>query len=346
MNDPRKRTLRVILFLIAILLLYRVLKEDEERLQMTTVTGQTMGTIGYNIKYLQLNPVNFKGSIDSLLRAFNQSLSTYIPDSEISRLNRSDTLVFESALFYPILHASRQVFDETGGAFDPTIGPLVNIWGFGPDKTIQVPDSSTVQSLLTKVGFDLIDFNQSFATKRNGAILDFGAIAKGYAIDRVANFLERKGVENYMVEIGGEVRAKGQNDKGEIWSIGVEDPTVEDNEQKLLAIVKLDEKSIATSGNYRNYYQRDGRTYAHILDPRTGYNSLHRLLSASVFTEECMMADAYATAFMVMGLELTKTFLDKNSDVEAILIYADEDNELRSFVSEGIAEDVIMNKAL
>lgn len=343
--DPRKRVLRVILFCLAILVLYKVFDNNEHKLESVQVTGQTMGTVPYNVKYRMFNPVNYKTSIDSLLRAFNQSLSTYIPGSEISVFNQNDTLVYETYHFPRVLQSSEKVFEQLDGAFDPTIGPLVNAWGFGPDRPMPSLDSARVDSLLDFVGFNEISFNEQYATKQPGVYLDFSAIAKGYAVDLVAEFLAEKGVQHYMVEIGGEVSARGVNAKGNTWAIGIENPLVERDEQEVFLIVKLDGISVATSGNYRNYYEKEGMIYAHIIDPRTGYNAEHDLLSASVFATDCMTADAYATGFMVMGLDPAIQEVKKNKKIEAIFIYRDEDGTIKTYISEGIQDKILKNKA-
>ena len=302
-----------------------------------------MGTIIYNVKYVGSEVEGLDAIISQELVDFNQSLSTYIPDSEISRLNKTGSLAYESRFFYPVLKASKKVFEQTGGAFDPSIGPLVQAWGFGPDKSIPNLDAAKVDSLKGVIGFGQVSFDEENVSLPLNFQLDFSAIAKGYAVDVVAELLEEKGIENYMVEIGGEVRCRGKNDLDKPWALGIEDPTVQSNEQKLMAIVRLKDLSLATSGNYRNYYEKDGQIFAHIIDPRTGYSAKHNLLSASVFAPDCMTADAYATAFMVLGLEYSKEIL-KAQKLDAILIYRSE-NGIESFVSEGIRPFLEMNNA-
>ncbi|MDW3196327.1 MAG: FAD:protein FMN transferase [Cytophagales bacterium] len=327
------RVIGVLLFAIAFVYFIRLSNSDEPTQQ--EFTGQTMGTIPYTVKVISKESLPISYGIDSVLKAFNQSLSTYIPDSEISTFNRLDSLVYESEMFYPVLEKSREIHEATAGAFDPTVGPLVNIWGFGPDKSIDVPDSTQIDSLLRLTGFDRILFNTSFVAKQPGMYLDFSAIAKGYAIDLVAEFVEAKGVTNYLVEIGGELRARGKNLKNESWSIGIDDPLVAKNERKILSILELNNLSLATSGNYRNYYEKDGVVYAHIIDPRTGYNRTHNLLSASVFSSDCMTADAYATGFMVMGLKASIKVVEQDPGLEALLLFQ-ENGEIKSYVSPGL----------
>jgi thiamine biosynthesis lipoprotein len=337
----RKLIFRGIVLIVVLGAAYRLFTSQPE-FELMHVTGQTMGTIQYNVKYLGDDVPSYKREIDSILVAFNQSLSTYIPASEISRLNTSGSLDSPSKMFNDVLKRSKTIYETTDGAFDPTVGPLVSAWGFGADKKPAIPDSVTVDSLKQLVGFHKLNIGTTVIMDKS-MYLDFSAIAKGYAVDLVAEFLEGNEFENYMVEIGGEVRTKGVNEQNVIWKIGIEDPMVGMDEQRLMAIVQLNDLSMATSGNYRNYYQLEGRTIAHTIDPRTGYNTTHSLLSASVFAEDCMTADAYATAFMVLGLEGSKEILS-NSNLDAYLIYQDSEGELKSFVSEGIAGSLELNK--
>ena len=342
MNNRNKALLIFGLGLVVIFITVSYLRKDSPRLQL--VTGQTMGTIVYNVKVIAPPITGLKAEIDQVLWDLNQSLSTYIPESDISQLNREGHLLLESSYFVDVLNASKLVYDKTNGSFDPTIGPLVMAWGFGPDKTVPDLDSAEVDSLKSLTGFDKVLFDERQITLPENFQLDFSAIAKGYAVDLVADILEKRGIGDYLVEIGGEVRCKGYNEEGKSWSLGIEDPTVQKNEQKLLAIVRLKDKSLATSGNYRNYYQKNGRTYAHIINPVTGYTATHNLLSASVFAENCMLADAYATAFMVLGVEGSKKIIAKEN-IDAILIFQNDTGKLESFVSEGISSFVELNRA-
>lgn len=337
----RKLIFRIILVIIIIGAAYRLYVNQPE-FSLTHITGQTMGTIQYNVKYMGADVPNYKKEIDSILFAFNRSMSTYIPDSEISRLNKTGRLEDPSGMLLEVLSRSREVYESTDGAFDPTVGPLVSAWGFGADRKPTIPDSLGVNELLSRVGFNKIRFSEEQVVMDTLMYLDLSAIAKGYAVDLIGKFLERKEFENYMVEIGGEVRVKGENEKNERWAIGIEDPLVELAERKLLAIVRLKDRSMATSGNYRNYYAVGDRIIAHTIDPRTGYNTSHNLLSASVFASDCMTADAYATAFMVLGLEGSKAIIEVTK-MDAFLIYRDESNRIMSYASEGVKPHLEMN---
>ena len=332
----RNRSILIIL-IITLLLVWQYNQEDS--LQAVSFTGSTMGTT-YSIKYLVLEEANYQDQIDSILIEVNQAVSTYIPDSEISIFNRGTQVSFKLPHFYRILKASDEIYQQTGGAFNPAVMPLVNAWGFGPDGH-QTPDSSTVDSLLILVDFPSIQYDLEGARKtKAGVQLDFSAIAKGYGVDAVAEFLESMGVENYLVDIGGEVACQGVNEIGQIWRIGINIPYEEAPLDSKAAVVELQDRAIATSGNYRNYYIKDGVKYAHTINPVSGYPIDHSLLSASVFSSRCMIADAYATSFMVMGLERARALVEQKADLEAVLIYNDEDGELTTYISDGIKEYV------
>lgn len=311
--------------------------EQQENQNTVRFSGKTMGTVPYNVTYIDPQRRNFKAQFDSLLRQFNQSLSTYIPDSEISRFNnQKDTLYFDLPYFRPVLQASREVWQATKGAFDPTVLPLVNAWGFGPDKK-KSPSEAELDSIRELVNFPAVQFDEEKVWKTDSRIqLDFSAIAKGQAVDVLGRFLEAQKIENYLVEVGGEVRCRGRNGSNEVWTIGIEDP-VKVSEGKIvpLARVKLQNRSMATSGNYRNFYVKDGKRYVHTISPQTGNPIEHRLLSVSVLAPTCMKADAYATAFMVLGREKAQEIVAADPDLEAFFIY-DEEGELATAQSAGM----------
>jgi thiamine biosynthesis lipoprotein len=336
-KDYLKRLYPLLLILV-VFIVWKVRNEKPESL--VELSGTTMGPIGYSIKYYHPEALDFGGEVDSLLKVWNQSMSNYIPSSEVSRFNLDSCFTYESEYFLPVLRASRQVFDATSGAFDPTIGPLVDAWGFGKEETM-APDSATVDSLTALVGFDKIWFNDTQVCKQDRRMqVDFSAIAKGYAVDVVASFLQAKGIENLLVEIGGEIVCRGTKPGGELWRTAVEDPTVDFYEQRLMAVIKLTDRGVATSGNYRNFYVQDGRRYVHTISPVTGYPVEHTLLSATVVAPDCMTADAYATGFMVMGLDKAKAVLAAQEELEAFLLYMDDKNELQSYVTDGLADKI------
>ena len=299
--------------------------------------GKTMGPITYNVKYFDETKRNFKPQVDSLLVVFNQSLNTYIPTSEISQFNKVDSFKFELPFFLPALEAARNIYDETNGAFDPSIGPLIDAWGFGPGTQVG-PDSLHIDSLKQFIGYDKITFDNKKVTKSDArTTISFSASAKGYGVDVVADYLKRNGIDNYFVEIGGEVVASGKNlERNTPWIVGILDPDSDELNQFAYAQVALDNRAMATSGNYFNYHVIDGIKYGHTISPTTGYPIQHNLLSASVFAEDCQTADALATAFMVMGKEKSIDFLKEHSEYNAYLIFSKPDGSHGDFATEGI----------
>lgn len=340
-NNARKNIIYSIILLLVVfsVFLYRQNQEppmEEPRENgKITFSGKTMGTT-YRVVYLDKSSRDFKNEVDSLLKVFNQSLSTYIPDSELSQFNQGDSLVFDLPYMLPVLKKSKEIYDITEGAFDPTVGPLVNAWGFGPEGA-QPKDSIAIQNLLPLIGFDLITFDEKVMKKaKPGVYLDFSAVAKGYAVDVVAEYLEEKGISNMLIEIGGELVAKGNNDQGELWKVGINRADEGDFSNDVFSIIALDNKGMATSGNYRNYYEVDSVKYSHTISPFTGEPVQHSLLSATVLASDCMTADAYATSMMVLGTEKSIALLDKVNELEAFLIYHDEAGNLKTFISESL----------
>jgi thiamine biosynthesis lipoprotein len=339
MNSNQKKNIIYSVVLLGALgatWLYRQNQEPSVDASFLAIQGQTMGT-SYAIKYEDKQQRDLKSAVDSLLEQFNRSVNHYLPDSEITRFNRADSLRFALPYFYPVLQRSAEIARATDGAFDPTVAPLVNAWGFGPEGAT-LPDSLGVDSLLQLVGLDKIYFDQERVVKREPNVqLNFSAVAKGYGVDVVANYLRQQGISNLMVEIGGEVVARGTNPQGEPWRIGIDNP--EQPGQTNVAVA-LTNQAMATSGNYLNYYKQDGQKYAHTIDPRTGYPVQHSVLSVSVIAADCMTADAYATAFMVLELEETQEILSQNPTLDAYIIY-DRDGTLQTFTTPGIESSII-----
>jgi len=344
-QNARKNIIYSIILLVAVMLVYSWRNRDKTEPTLTettvavagkmTLSGKTMGTT-YNVTYLDEESRDLQTSIDSLLVVFNQSLSTYIPDSELSRFNQGDTLDFNLPYLLPVLEASKKVYENTNGAFDPTIGPLVNIWGFGPGGP-ELKDSVDIKNLLTIVGFTKIEFDQKQLRKKvPGIYLDFSAIAKGYGSDVVADFLKNKSISNFLVEIGGELVANGVNEKGELWKVGVNRHEESANASDLISIIALQDRGMATSGNYRNYYVQDSVKISHTINPETGYPVNHTLLSATVLAADCMTADAYATALMVMGKDKAIALDSTLSEIEMFLIYDDGMGGFKTFASESL----------
>jgi thiamine biosynthesis lipoprotein len=309
-------------------------------LYLYQIQGETMGTT-YQIKYRiaekalsQSTQVALKNQIDSLLEVFNLSLSTYIPNSEISRFNQfeKDSIHFFLPYFYPVLKKSKEIYELSAGAFDPTLSPLIRVWGFGEMPEPEKIPTTQIDSLLQYVGFDKIEFDSlSVRKKKKGMSLNFNAIAQGYGVDVVCDFLSQKGFEHYMVEIGGEVRAKGTNGTEKGWLIGIDDPNASETERLVKATVLLQNAALVTSGNYRKFYIREGKKYAHTLDPTTGYPTTHNLLSATILAKDCMTADALATVCMVLGREKGEKLLSQYPDSEQIgayfIVSTDEDTQ-------------------
>ena len=302
--------------------------------------GLALGTT-YTIIYLANETLDFQKEIDSVFAVVNKSLSTYIPDSDISRINKGDSLVVVDKMFKEVFELSRKVHKQTNGYFDPTVGTLVNAWGFGPGKQIAM-DSVTIDSLLQYVGFDKVAITpQNRITKENPNIyFDFNAIAKGYAIDRLAVMLDKKGIENYLVEVGGEVVAKGINlEKKKPWVIGIDDPQAEIG-RKMKLLINMSNRALASSGNYRKYRVDSitGKKYVHTIDPLTGYTKNSNTLGVTILANDCATADAYATAFMAMDLHEAFKVINYNKDLEAYIIYLDEKGVTQEFLTKGFKE--------
>ena len=286
-----------------------------------------------------------KHLVDSMLVALNLSMSTYIDSSMISVVNASrDTAIWHpvDSHFEAVFLRSRMIYEDTDGIFNPAIGPLVDAYGFGPVKRGEAPDSAAVAALLRLVDFEsfVLDLERSAVQKRNAdARLDFSAIAKGYGVDMIARFFLDRGTSNFFVEIGGEIRTNGQHPSGRAWRTGIEQPSLSPySDQEMQAIVELGDEAMATSGNYRNYYEQNGQKYVHIIDPRTGASRPSSLLSVSVMAPDCMTADAYATALMVLGVEEGLAFVEARPLLEAYFISADDEGQFIETRSSGFPQ--------
>lgn len=315
----RQTAYRVMLLVILVVgTCYILIRKN--RLHYYENSGRTFGT-EYNVKYKHNQDLH--DSIVKVLAEVDRSLSMFNDSSIISRINRNEPVV-PDADFIQVFTLARKVSEATDGAFDITVAPLVNLWGFGfePSDTVS---AQRVDSIRSFVGYRKVALQNGQVVKQDGRImLDCSAIAKGYGVDRVARLLDRQGIHDYMVEIGGEIVVKGYNDVNERWKIGIEKPADDTVSAKgLQVILPFTNCAIATSGNYRNYYYKGGRKYAHTIDPHTGYPVQHSLLSATVVAPTCAEADAYATAFMVMGVERARQLLQHNSRLKGYLIYAD-----------------------
>ncbi len=317
--------------------------------------GETMGTT-YHVTYTDSFGRDHQQAIDSLLLEVNLSMSTYIDSSSVSIFNlpiRNMEAVGVDEHFEQVFMDAKDVYDATGGAFDPTVMPLVNYWGFGTDlKKVETVDSVKVDSLLKFVQFDSVTMEIESGNlggffywvnkPYEGLQLDFSAIAKGYGVDLVARFLEEQNIGSYLVEIGGETKTRGTNPRNETWRVGIDRPVeVKGKDSRFQSVILLENQAMATSGNYRNYYEKDGKKFVHTINPKSGYPEQSNLLSATVIMESCSKADAYATAFMVMGLKSSIFLAENDPSIEAYFIYADNgSNELKESFTKGLAEKV------
>lgn len=299
------------------------------------IGGETQGTY-YAITYFSEDSINLQSSIDSLLIRFDSTASVYKPNSIISRFNSNDPSVTADEMFGVIFNKAMEVSGKTNGAFDITVGPLVNAWGFGLDNRMKM-NQQRIDSLLPLVGYKKIRLENGKLIKNDPRIqIDYNAIAQGYAVDVVATFLDSKGIQSYLIDIGGEVLGRGTKPGGEKWSVAIEMPTKNaDDERSVQAVVLLQDMAISTSGSYRKFYEENGIRYSHTIDPSNGYPVKHSLLSASVLAKDCMTADAYATAFMVMGIEKGKEFLKKHPKLEVYFIYTGSDGSMQTYYTKG-----------
>ena len=325
---------KIYIILFTVLLAFSCAKEEPVNIKLA---GPVFGT-GFNIQYHSEESINYQNQFDSLFAVINQSLSTYIPDSDISKWNRNEPVEVD-AHFIKVFNTSKKIFKETKGVFDPTIGNVVNAWNFGPDQNKFLTDSSTIEKLMLNVGFNNVVKMPNRFIRPDSAYLDFNAIAKGYGIDVIADFLESQGVANYIVDIGGDMRASGTNlESNKNWRVGIEDPNF-DGSKSYSKAISLSNKGMATSGTYRKFKEdENGNRYAHIIDTKTGYPTKTNVLSASVLAPNCMLADGYATAFQAMGVEATTDFLKTHPELQVYFIVINENEELEALSLNGFPE--------
>ncbi|WP_111308589.1 FAD:protein FMN transferase [Confluentibacter sediminis] len=298
----------------------------------TKLSGAVFGT-SYHITYN--SEINFEKEFDSLFYIINKSMSTYLENSDISKLNRNEDVLVDEH-FIRVFKASQDIYKETEGVFDPTIGAVVNAWDFGPEGKIINLDSLKIDSLMLSVGLNKVKLVGHKITKPQGTFIDFNAIAKGYGVDVIGEFLESKHIDNYLVEIGGEIRTRGINvEKKSDWKVGVEMPHF-DQTQSIMKAIPLHNECMATSGTYRKFKVDDnGNRYAHIIDAKTGYPSKTNLLSISVIAKDCKTADGYATAFDAMGIQKIKAFLKSHPELKVFLIFENDKKEFETLALNG-----------
>lgn len=305
-----------------------------------TNEGMVFGTI-YKITYQSHEDLH--NDIKTALQEVDNALSPYNPNSIITYINNNiDTTL--NTFFTDVFHVAQQVSHETEGAFDITVAPLVNAWGFGFKNSIDM-SPEIIDSMKQFVGYHKVKIEQNKIIKEDKRLmLDCSSIAKGYGVDQVAKVLKEKGVQNYMVDIGGEIYVNGKNPKMKNWRIGINKP-IEDSlsvNQELQTILEITDAAMATSGNYRKFYYKDGKRYAHTIDPRIGYPIQHNILSATVIAKDCTTADAYATAFMVMGLEKAKALCERHSELNAYFICSSDNDNYEIHYTPGMEKFIVI----
>lgn len=332
-NKPQKKIgkLQILFLLLLVVGTVFILSRHRSHVVFYESHGKIFGTY-YNIKYEHTERLD--SAILERLRMVDNSLSMFNQQSAVAKINRNESTHGDDYLC-KVLSLALSISHETEGAFDVTVAPLVNLWGFGFER-IDTVSPLMIDSLLEFVGYKKVQLVEKEVLKSDPRVmLDFSSIAKGFGVDVVARFLDSVSVNNYMVEIGGEVVVKGTNSNGNAWTIGVSEP-VEDGGEELNTLLHLSSGGLATSGNYRRFYYKNGKRYAHTVDPKTGYPVEHQLLSATVLAKDCATADAYATAFMVMGKDATQKFLEHKENIDAYLIYVDDRGQLNTWSTEGM----------
>ena len=333
-------------YLVFILTMVMVACQPSVNEKVYLIEGEAQGST-YHIKYIAERDENLKPAIDSILEVIDLSMSTYRPDSAISKINQGDTTVVVDEHFRKVFEASQQIWQESEGLFDPTVGVLVNAWGFGKQKISEadLPTDKKIDSLRKYVGFDKVVLTEkNLIKKRYTEILfDFNAIAQGYTSDVVANYLSARGIKNYIVEIAGEMYLKGRNTvEDKSWTIGVENPLKPLDDRDLVATIQFTNQGLATSGNYRKVWtDSNGRKYVHSINPITGRATQSDVLSATVVAPSTMLADGYATMFMVMGLAKSKAFLEKHPDLAVLLVYSDDKHQEATYKTKSFEKLII-----
>ena len=332
--------MRNLIYLLILILLFSCTNKSKNQYQF--YKGEIHGTY-FHITYKSSFDLSME--IDSVFKVFNASLNNYDPNSLISKINFNEENQTDS-LFRIMFYKAKQVYEESDGAFDISIAPIVNEWGFGwikKDKN-NIPDSSKIENLLNFVGMDKWSIVDNKIVKDcQEAMLISNAIAKGQSVDFVANFLVSRKVENFLVEIGGEIMCKGKNPNGENWRIGIDKPienTDYENRENQI-IINISNKAVATSGNYRKFIENENKKYAHTINPKTGYPEENELLSVTVIAKDCMSADAYATAFMASGLEKSKNILKNLNNIEVYFIYLDNANNVQDYYTKNFEQYIL-----
>ena len=338
-NNRKKRLLWQLPFLALLIVGTILIIRQQHATPYQKNTGLIFGTT-YSVIYQY--DEDLQDEIEKELRKVDDEFSMFNSQSVVAQINRGEKPKL-SDNFKDVFKLARQVSDDTHGAFDITVAPLVNAWGFG-FKHEQMPTKQQVDSLMQLIGMQYVELKDDIITmKKKGMMLDFSAIAKGYGVDVIARLLEHHGIKDFMVEIGGEITTSGINPERVPWKIGVNKPNEDalNESHELQTILNVTDKSMATSGNYRNFYIKGGKKYAHTIDPKTGYPVQHTLLSATVLTDRCAKADAYATSFMVLGMEGAKQILKSHKDLMAYLIYTNNKGNLAVWYSPSLKDKIV-----
>lgn len=329
------KNVQLLVILTALFLSACAPKQDEG--VYLKIQGFTQGTT-YVITYQTPDSVNLHTVVDSILHDFDLSLSNYIPNSIISKINNNDSLVMPDDKFMAVWEEAERINKLSEGAFDITVGPLINAWGFGPGIKLAM-DSTVIDSLMDFVGMEKVSIQNGRVVKEHPEIrIDVNAIAQGYSVDVLYDYLKEIGIKNFLINVGGEIRCYGVNPAGSDWKIGVDKPVFGNllAGQEIEAVLKLKDISLASSGNYRKFYEVDGRKIVHTLDPKTGYTKMSQLLGATILTENCMTADALATTCMVMGPEKAKEFISGLDGVEAFFVISDDEGNYTEWYTPGL----------
>ena len=338
-NNQKKRLVWQLPFLVLLIVGTVLIIRQQQSTPYQKNAGLIFGTT-YSVTY-QCDE-DLQKEIEAELKKVDAEFSMFNSQSVVARLNNGEKPELSND-FIDVFKLARQVSEDTNGAFDITVAPLVNAWGFG-FKHEQMPTKEQVDSLRQLIGYQYVTLkDKTIEMQKPGMMLDFSAIAKGYGVDVVARLLERHDIKNYMVEIGGEITTRGINPERVPWRIGVNKPNEDalDESHELQTILNVTDKAMATSGNYRNFYVKEGKKYAHTIDPKTGYPVQHTLLSATVLTDRCAKADAYATSFMVLGMDGAKQILERHKELMAYLIYTDSKGNLAVWYSPSLEDKIV-----
>lgn len=327
--------MRLSFIAFTILITYSYFSCQQEASSYITLTGQAQGTT-FKITYKDSLRRDFSMDVDSLFRHIDSSMSLWDPNSIISRVNRNDSLIEVDEHFQKVIHRSTDISTRTDGAFDITVGPLVQTWKKSLKEGSGPPDSVIIKQLLDQTGYRKIKLvNSQVIKSRPDVQIDLNGIAQGYTVDLLAAYLQNQGIHNFLVEVGGEVSASGLNERGTCWQVGIDKPidTISAG-RPLQTTVPLDKQAMATSGSYRNYLEKEGKKFNHIINPKTGYPVEHDLVSVTVIAEDCMTADALATAFMVIGRDSAIVMAGREK-VEILCIYIDEKGNMQEKATAG-----------